>query len=139
MTEAESQHSDASALAVLAPATILVVDDEASIRFLLDCVLSSFGYRVLLATGGEIAVQMAREHPEIRLAILDVVMSGLCGPQLAKELTVALPGVAVLFSSGHPAAALSRLGIDIQSVHFLEKPCRPPELLQKVEELLAPG
>jgi DNA-binding response OmpR family regulator len=136
MTKTERQQRDASALAASAPVTILVVDDEAPICTMLDFYLTTFGYRVLLAPNGEKAVRIAREHPEIRLAILDVVMSGLCGQNLAAELTVALPGIAVLFSSGHPAAAMSRLGIDLQSDHFLEKPCPPPELKRKLREML---
>jgi CheY-like chemotaxis protein len=138
MRESNKQRSDAPTLVVSAPATILVVDDDAPIRILLDFYLGSFGYRVLLATDGDNAVQVAREHPEIRLAILDVVMSGLCGPKLAGVLTAVLPGIAILFSSGHPAEAMSQLGIDVQSGHFLEKPCRPPELKRKLEEMLTP-
>lgn len=137
MKEPEEQRSDESAPPATEPATILVVDDDLLIRTMLNFYLAAFGYRVLLASDGEAAVQVARDHPEIRLAILDVVMSGLCGQKLAEELTVALPGVAVLFSSGHPAAAMSRLGIDLPSAHFLQKPCPPPELKRKLEEMLA--
>ncbi|HEX7518149.1 MAG TPA: response regulator [Chthoniobacterales bacterium] len=137
MKEPEEQRSDESAPPASEPATILVVDDDALIRTMLDYYLTTFGYRVLLASDGEKAVQIAREHPEIRLAILDVVMSGLCGQKLAEELTVALPGIAVLFSSGHPAAVMSRHGIDLRTAQFLEKPCLPPELKRKLEEMLA--
>jgi DNA-binding response OmpR family regulator len=137
LQEPEEQCGDQSAPPASRPATILVADDEAPIRILLDFYLTTIGYRVLLASDGESAVQIARENPEIRLAILDVVMSGLCGQKLAEELTVALPTVAVLFSSGHPAAAMSRYGIDLRSAQFLEKPCSPPELKRKLEEMLA--
>lgn len=136
MQAPEAQRGDQSALPVPEPATVLVVDDDAPIRTMLEFYLTTFGYRVLLASDGENAVQIARGHPEIRLTILDVVMSGLCGQKLAEELTVALPAVAVLFSSGHPAAAMSRLGIDLRSAHFLEKPCSPPQLRRKLEEML---
>jgi CheY-like chemotaxis protein len=137
MQEPEEQRSDESASPASEPATILVVDDDTLIRTMLDFYLTSFSYRVLLASDGEMAVQVARDHPEIRLAILDVVMSGLCGQKLAGELTVALPGLAVLFSSGHPAAAMSHHGIDLRFEHFLQKPCPPPELKRKLEEMLA--
>lgn len=137
MKEPEEQPSDEPAPPATEPATILVVDDDALIRTMLGYYLTTFGYRVLLASDGENAVQIARDHPEIRLAVLDVVMPGLCGQKLAEALKVALPGVTVLFSSGHPAAAMSRHGIDVQSAHFLEKPCRPPELKRKLEEMLA--
>jgi CheY-like chemotaxis protein len=135
--EPEEQRSDESAPPATEPATILVVDDDALIRTMLDFYLTTFGYRVLLASDGENAVQIAHEHPEIRLAMLDVVMSGLCGQKLAGELTVALPGVAVLFSSGHPATAMSHHDIDLRFEHFLQKPCPPPELKRKLEQMLA--
>ena len=81
----EEQPRDRSAPPDSGPATILVADDEAPIRILLDFYLTTIGYRVLLASDGESAVQIAREHPEIRLAILDVVMAGLSGQKLAEE------------------------------------------------------
>lgn len=137
MKEPEEQSSAESAPPATEPATILVVDDDALIRTMLGFYLTSFGYRVLLVGDGEKAVQIAREHPEIRLAILDVVMSGLCGQKLAKELTVALPAISVLFSSGHPAEAMSHHDIDIRFEHFLQKACPPPELKRKLEEMLA--
>jgi DNA-binding response OmpR family regulator len=118
-------------------ATILIVDDDAPICRLLDLYLTTFGYRVLLASDGEKAVEIARKRPEIRLAILDVVMPGLCGQRLAEELTVALPEVAILFSSGHPTATVSRLGVDLRSAHFLQKPCPAPELRRKIQEMLS--
>lgn len=136
MQEPEEQRGNQSVLPASDPATILIVDDDAPIRMLLDFHLTAFGYRVLLASDGEKAVQVARDHPEIRLAILDVVMSGLCGQKLADELTVALPEVAVLFSSGYPAAVMSRHAIDLGSAQFLEKPYSPPELKRKLEEML---
>jgi two-component system, cell cycle sensor histidine kinase and response regulator CckA len=136
MKEPEKQQGDQRPLPASEPTTILVVDDDALIRTMLDFYLGAFGYRVLLASNGEEAVQIARDHPEIRLAILDVVMSGLCGQKLADKLALALPGVAILFSSGHPASSMSRHGIDLRSAHFLQKPCLPPELKCKLEEML---
>ena len=137
MQQLEKQRDDSQSTPPASePATILVVDDDAPICRLLDLYLTAFGYRVLLASDGEKAVEIAHKHPEIRLAILDVVMSGLCGQRLAEELTIALPGVAVLFSSGHPTATVSRLGIDLRSAHFLQKPCPAPELKRKIQEML---
>ena len=71
--------------------------------------------------------------------MLDVVMSGLSGRELADQLKIQLPESAVLFCSGHPASMMSRHNIDLRFEHFLQKPCRPPELKQKLEELLATG
>ncbi len=71
--------------------------------------------------------------------MLDVVMSGLSGRKLADQLKISLPQSSILFCSGHPATAMARHDIDLQFEHFLQKPCRPPELKSKVEEILRPG
>jgi CheY-like chemotaxis protein len=136
MKEPDEQRGDQCPLPAPESTTILVVDDDALIRTMLTFYLGTFGYTVLLAGNGEKAVQVARDHPEIRIAILDVVMSGLCGQELADELKLTLPKVAILFSSGHPASAMSRHGIDLRAAHFLQKPCLPPELKCKLEEML---
>jgi two-component system, cell cycle sensor histidine kinase and response regulator CckA len=119
------------------PVTLLVIDDDAAMRTILTFSLMALGYLVLGAGGGDEALQITRNHPEIRLIILDVVMSGLSGKQLAEQLKINLPGSSVLFCSGHPAAVLSRHDIDLTSTHFLQKPFRSPELKLKVEEMLA--
>jgi CheY-like chemotaxis protein len=125
------------ALAAAGPVTILVIDDDRAMRTILSFSLTAFGYLVLTAGDGEEALQIVRDHPEIRLIMLDVVMSGLSGKELAEQLTANLPASSILFCSGHPAAVISRHGIDLRFEHFLQKPCRPPELKQKLDELLA--
>ena len=104
MQQLEKQGDDQSTPPASEAATILIVDDDAPICRLLDLYLTTFGYRVLLASDGEKAVEIARKRPEIRLAILDVVMPGLCGQRLAEELTVALPEVARVSFAEPPTA-----------------------------------
>ena len=58
-------------------AKILVIDDDPGMRTILSLSLKLFGYAIFVAGNGEDAVAIAREHPEIRVVILDVVMSGL--------------------------------------------------------------
>jgi CheY-like chemotaxis protein len=119
------------------PATILVIDDDLAMRTILNFSLVSFGYLVLDASNGEEAVTIAGDHPEIRLIMLDVVMAGLAGKKLAEQLKVDLPGAEILFCSGHPAAVMGQHDIDVENEHFLQKPCRAPELKRKLEEMLA--
>ena len=121
------------------PVTILVIDDDAAMRTILNFSLMALGYLVLGAGSGDEALQITRNHPEIRLIMLDVVMSGLSGKKLAEQLKANLPESSVLFCSGHPAAVMSRHDIDLRLEHFLRKPYRPAELKQKLEELLATG
>ena len=130
---------NARARSVACPATILVIDDDPAMRTILKFSLTAFGYLVLVAGDGDEALKITREHPEIRLIMLDVVMSGLSGKKLAEQLKANLPESSVLFCSGHPAAVMSRHDIDLRLEHFLRKPYRPAELKQKLEELLATG
>ncbi|MEY2562226.1 MAG: two-component system, cell cycle sensor histidine kinase and response regulator CckA [Verrucomicrobiota bacterium] len=121
------------------PATILVIDDDLAMRTILGITLTALGYVILAAADGEKALEIARVHPEIRLIILDVVMPGFSGKKLEEQLRINLPGCSVLYCSGHPASVLPRYGIDPGAQNFLQKPCRPPELERKIEELLALG
>lgn len=116
--------------------TILIIDDDAAMRTILSFTLKAFGYLTFAAADGEEALQIARDHPEIRVIILDVVMTGLSGKTLADQLKARLPQSSLLFCSGHPPEAMSLHGVDLASAHFMQKPCRPPELQRKIEELL---
>jgi DNA-binding response OmpR family regulator len=91
----------------------------------------------LAAEDGEQAWQTARDHPEIGVVLLDVVMRGLSGKELADQLSIDLPNVAILFCSGHPPEMMKLHGLDPDAVHFIQKPCPPPELHRKIEELLS--
>lgn len=115
---------------------ILVVDDDAGLCMLVERYLTMFGYRALLASDGEAALRIARSYPAIELIMLDVVMAGISGQELADELKIVLPAAQVLFCSGHPAPALARLGIDITTAQFMQKPCRPLELKQRLSAML---
>jgi CheY-like chemotaxis protein len=128
--------ASAGILPAAPPQTILVIDDDPAMRTILGFSLAALGYVVLAAQDSEEALQSTRDHPEIRLIILDVVMSGLSGKKLAEQLKINLPQSSILFCSGHPAAAMARYDIDPRFEHFLQKPCRPPELKRKLEEML---
>ena len=119
-------------------ATILVVDDDSAMRVLLERYLTAFGYRTLLACDGEEALRLARETPAIQLIILDLIMPGLSGQKLSDALALLLPHAGFLICSGHPSSALARLGIEIKGSRFMQKPCRPLELKQRLSEMLAP-
>jgi two-component system cell cycle sensor histidine kinase/response regulator CckA len=119
--------------------TILVIDDDPAMRTILSFTLTAFGYLVLAATNADEALQITRDHSEIRLVVLDVVMPGLSGNKLAEQLKANLPECSILFCSGHPASSMSRYDVDLASAHFVQKPCHPLELERKIEELLGSG
>lgn len=129
----------AGILPASSPQSILVVDDDPAMRTILSFSLEAIGYLVHVAANGEEALRIARDHSEIRLIMLDVVMPGLSGNKLAEQLKLNLPDSSILFCSGYPASAMSRYDIDLKSAHFLQKPCSPLQLEGKIEELLGSG
>ena len=117
--------------------TILVVDDDDSVRGLVQRVLGDHGYTVLGASGPAIALRLAREHAgHIHLLVTDVVMAGGTGRELADELTDVLPGLKVLYMSGYSHDAIVHRGVLDPGLHFLTKPVSPDVLLGTVRNLL---
>jgi CheY-like chemotaxis protein len=116
--------------------TVLVVEDEARVRKLIVDALSTQGYRVIEATRGEEALRLAKASGAIDLALLDVVMPEMSGPNLAKRIQPDFPGMRVLYISGYTDEAVIHHGIDESRVGFLQKPFLPDALLRKVREVL---
>ncbi len=117
--------------------TILVVEDEAAIRTMLQQMLESFGYTVLVADCGAKAAQMVGEHKgELHLVLTDVIMPKMDGRQLVQLLSLLLPGIKVLFMSGYTNDALGRIGEVSEIKPLLQKPFTPGALARKVREVL---
>jgi two-component system cell cycle sensor histidine kinase/response regulator CckA len=117
--------------------TILVVEDEARVRKLMVDVLTGRGYTVLEATRGQEAVRIAKRHKgEINLALVDVVMPEMSGPDLVREIKPRRPHMRVLFISGYTEEAIVHHGIPESGIAFLQKPFLPDALAQKVREVL---
>ncbi len=118
--------------------TILLVEDEPSVRELLRGVLERQGYRVVTAHSGRHALRVwAEQGHEIRLVLTDIVMpDGLNGRELLERLRAQRPGLPVLCMSGYTAEAVGDgAGVD-PSVPYLRKPFPPTELLATVRRLL---
>jgi PAS domain S-box-containing protein len=117
--------------------TILLAEDEESVRRLTATVLERNGYRVIEAKDGIAALDAAAAYDgTIDLLLTDVIMPGLNGRQLADRFTTAHPETRVLFMSGYAGEALSAQGVLDASVAFLAKPFVPAELARKVREVL---
>ena len=117
--------------------TILVVEDEASMRAIAREILEEYGYRVIEAATADEAIQVARSHPEpIHLLITDVVMPGMNGPALAETLKAERPGLGVLFMSGYTDDFIAHRGILGAGASLLEKPFTLQGLLARVRTAL---
>ena len=117
--------------------TILLVEDEPAVRELTRMVLSERGYAVLEAQNAEDAVRLAMKHAAgIHLLLTDVVMPGMSGHDLAKQLTAQHPNLRVLYMSGYTYNVFAETGTLEDGLSFLQKPFTPKALTQKVREAL---
>ena len=117
--------------------TILLVEDEDTVRALGFRILGELGYRVMQARNGEAAIALAARRGErIDLLLTDVVMPGMSGGELAKRMVLHRPEMKVLFTSGHTDDAIVHQGVLDEGVLFLGKPFSPEGLARKVREVL---
>jgi len=120
-----------------AEATILVVDDEPTLRSVIRRCLMREGYSVLVAEDGKQALKLADNNPgSIHLLLTDVVMPGLSGLELAQKLQRLRPGLAVLFISGYTFDEAVPPADPARIMAYLPKPFDTKTLIAKVHELL---
>ena len=118
------------------PRRVLVVDDDADLRFILTTALEMEGYAVSAAADGEAALRaIAAERPA--LVLLDLRMPGLSGPDVAEALKqggVVVP-ILALSASAEAGAAAAEIG----AAGWIAKPFHVPDLLEKVARLCPPA
>jgi len=117
--------------------TVLLVEDDESVRAVARSALLTQGYRVLEARSGDEAGRLvAEEARRIDLVVTDVVMPGMDGPQLVSQLRVIRPALKALFISGYAERAVVQHGLVPTGSPFLEKPFTPEQLLREIRTLL---
>jgi two-component system cell cycle sensor histidine kinase/response regulator CckA len=117
--------------------TILLAEDDPLVRQSLRRVLAALGYRVLPARTAVEALEIAREQLDhVDLLVTDVVMNGMNGLELARELHKRRSGLPVLYVSGYTAGVLADRGILGQRVEFLQKPVSQQVIATRIRELL---
>ena len=117
--------------------TVLLVEDEESVRQLVRETLESKGYKVLEADHGEAALHMVSGHSgRIDMLITDVVMPGMSGRQLSAQLCSSYPHTKVLYLSGYTEDAIAHEGVLDSGTAFLQKPFTLQMLARKVREVL---
>lgn len=116
--------------------TILVVEDDESVRELICSMLRPNGYVVLEAKDAVEALDVARRRKSIDLVLTDVVMPGMNGPAMAKKLEEILPEMSVLYMSGYAGSFAVDRGILDEGASFLQKPFSKNALLQRLRETL---
>lgn len=117
--------------------TILLVEDEAAILAMTTDMLERLGYHVLSASTPAEALDVARSFSgTIGLLLTDVVMPGMNGRDLARQVAALHPTVKTLFMSGYTANVIAHHGVLDTGVHFLEKPFSKKDLATKIREAL---
>ena len=117
--------------------TVLVAEDEETLRAFVVRALRELGYNVLAAADGEQASQISRSYQgEIHLLLTDVVMPQLGGVQLAERLRPERPGMCVLYTSGYTVDGLAQRGSPALGADLLRKPFHYAALARKVREAL---
>ncbi|MBT9438751.1 MAG: response regulator, partial [Desulfobacterales bacterium] len=117
--------------------TVLIVEDNDSLRNFAQKILHIYGYRTLNAENGEDALRVCKEHDgRIDLMITDVVMPKMGGREAAKRLQPLYPQMKVIYMSGYTDNAIVHHGVLEPGLNFLEKPFTPEGLARKVREVL---
>ena len=117
--------------------TILLVEDEETLRKLASAILEGYGYTVLSAGNGEEALRVVGDSPGIpHLLVTDVIMPKMGGRELSDRMKAIYPGTRVLFMSGYTDNAIVHHGVLKQGVSYLPKPFTPKGLARKVREVL---
>jgi CheY-like chemotaxis protein len=143
VTEAEPAPRLRTAGAVQLPngtanGTILVVEDDRLVRAGVRHILSQMGFEVLLASGGAEALRVCEEHPgRIDLLLTDILMPGMTGGELAREVAARLPGVRTLFMSALPNDVLVDQGRIEEGQPSIQKPFTDEELAAGIRGALA--
>lgn len=117
--------------------SILVVEDDYTVRRLAIYVLQAAGYSVISAADGQEALSLLEQQEiPVDLLVTDVVMPNLGGRELAESLQSVFPDLKVLYISGYPDDAILRQGMRGEQVSMLLKPFAPQALITKVREVL---
>jgi len=117
--------------------TILLVEDDPSVRGFVHETLKMNGYQVLVARHGIEALLVGTRHMgTIHLLLTDVVMPQMSGPEVAEKLTTLRPDAKVLYMSGYPDHPVFKKGEVQLDTNFIQKPFTPNALTEKVREVL---
>ncbi len=118
--------------------TILLVEDEESVRLLVRETLEGKGYKVLEAENGDVALEIVgRQTEPIHMLITDVVMPGMSGRELSARMCASHPTTKVLYLSGYTEDAIVHEGVLEPGTSFLQKPFTLQTLSRKVREVLS--
>jgi DNA-binding response OmpR family regulator len=117
--------------------TILLVEDDPHVQRIVGNILRRSGYHLLTASGAEEALELVEaEDGTIHLLLSDLVMPGTSGRELAEQIQVLRPDIAILYMSGYTDDVVIRRGVLEAGMAFIQKPFGADDLARRVRELL---
>jgi CheY-like chemotaxis protein len=116
--------------------TILVAEDDATLRTFFSKILTEHGYTVVVAENGDDAIRKFLERKdEIQLCVVDMIMPKKNGKEVYEAIQKIKPGIKVIFSSGYTADKVLQEGLPVGNT-FIAKPASPQVYLKKIREVL---
>jgi two-component system cell cycle sensor histidine kinase/response regulator CckA len=115
--------------------SILLVEDEVSVRKLIKSALEASGYKVCTAESADHAFDMISSS-HFDLLITDVVMPAMSGPQLVSKILLKVDRLRVIFISGYTYDSMAKHGLKLQPLYLLQKPFTTSDLIGKVQHVL---
>jgi len=120
------------------PRTVIVVEDEGPIRTIITLALETKGYRLVVAADGAEGIQLAQQHAgPIDLVITDVLLPGISGSDVVRELLKSWPNLHVIYVSGYLGNEHELPVSQTGKMRFLSKPFTPRQLLEAVAAVFA--
>lgn len=117
--------------------TVLLVEDDESVRSIIHRTLESNGYSVLVAENGEQGLKICNQYEgKIHIVLSDVIMPQMSGPEMIQRMMKERPEINVLFMSGYPGEEIAKHGSFGMDASFIQKPVDPDEIIRKVHEVL---
>jgi len=117
--------------------TILVVEDETTLRRLLESILTEYGYRVILAEDGQEAIDKFQGEPgKIGLVLMDLIMPRVNGKEACEAIRKIDPDARVVYTSGYTRDFIDNYAAFDVGTEVIMKPVQPLELLRKIREIL---
>ncbi|MDX8362085.1 response regulator transcription factor [Cytobacillus sp. IB215316] len=116
--------------------TILVIEDEESIRSFITINLKREGYHVLEADNGEEGLSIAREHPEISIILLDIMLPGMDGFEVCKHIRAQNESVGIIMLTAKVQEVDRVQGLITGADDYVNKPFSPKELLARIKSLI---
>ena len=115
---------------------VLVLEDESSIRGFIVINLERAGYEVVEAESGEEALEKLRENPDIRAALLDIMLPGIDGIEVCRRIRMSDPHIGIIMLSAKSQEMDKVTGLMTGADDYVTKPFSPAELTARVDALL---